>query len=114
MEPDLRQGRLSSYILTERTGYAFNASPQTRLDTDDVTSFYRQGQEVRKQELWAEAIDCYGRALSCFRGDFLADEPDTDWIVPLREHWKKVRHDILVAKAESHLFLNFSENALKR
>ncbi|MBI1820600.1 MAG: tetratricopeptide repeat protein [Nitrospirae bacterium] len=113
LEPDLRQGRLSSYILTERTGYAFNASPQVRLDTDDVTSFYRQGQEVRKQDLWEQAIDYYGKALSCFRGDFLADEPDTDWIVPLREHWKKVRQDLLVAKAESHLFLNQYPSAIE-
>ncbi len=113
LEPDLRQGRLSSYILTERTGYAFNVSPQTRLDTDDVTSFYRQGQEVQKQELWAQAIDYYGKALSCFRGDFIADETETDWIAPLREHWKNVRHDILVAKAESHLFLNQYPSAIE-
>ncbi len=113
LEPDLRQGRLSSYILTERNGYAFNASPQTRMDTDDVTSFFRQGQEVQEQELWAQTIDYYGKALSCFRGDFLEDEPDADWIGPLREHWKKVRHDILVAKAESHLFLNQYPSAIE-
>jgi DNA-binding SARP family transcriptional activator len=113
LEPNLRQGRLSSYILTERNGYAFNSSRHTRLDTDDVISFYRQGQEVRKQELWAKAIDYYEEALSCFRGDFLADEPDADWIGPLRERWKKVRHDILVGKAESHLFLNQYPSAIE-
>src|ERR1700693_1082455 len=113
LEPDLRQGRLSSYILTERTGYAFNSSPHTRLDTDDVISFYRQGQGVRKQELWAHAIDYYEKALFCFRGEFLADEPDADWIGPLRGHWKKVRHNILVAKAESHLFLNQYPSAIE-
>jgi DNA-binding SARP family transcriptional activator len=36
LEPDLSQGRLSRYIITEKTGYAFVPSSRAILDIDEV------------------------------------------------------------------------------
>ncbi|HUK56253.1 MAG TPA: tetratricopeptide repeat protein [Nitrospiria bacterium] len=105
LEPDLRQGRLSRYILTERSGYAFMPSPDALLDTEEVQAALRQGREKQKGEQWEEALARYRTALSRFRGEFLSDEPETLWLLPHREQWRQVRRTLLLAQMDCHLAL---------
>ncbi|MBI3610383.1 MAG: tetratricopeptide repeat protein [Nitrospirae bacterium] len=113
LEPDLHQGRLSRYILTERSGYAFVPSSDVILDTDEVQLALRQGQEMQKQEQWEEAIAHYRSALSRFRDEFLSDEPETLWLSPHREQWRKIRRALLLAQTDCHLFLGRYPSAIE-
>ncbi len=113
LEPDLSQGRLSRYIITEKTGYAFVPSSRAILDIDEVQSAYCMGEEERKHNLWKKALDQYRFALSRFRGEFLSDEPESGWLIPHREHWRKRFEAICMASSECFISLGSYPSAIE-
>ncbi|MBI4715939.1 MAG: AAA family ATPase, partial [Nitrospirae bacterium] len=113
LEPDLHQGRLSKYIRTEPTGYAFTAPPQCILDVDEVNRTFQEGKKLHDLERWNEALTHYQKTLSIYRGDFLADEPEAEWLFPCREHWRDIRNDTLLAQSKCHLSLGQYSSAIE-
>jgi DNA-binding SARP family transcriptional activator len=103
LEPDLPRGRFSKYIRTERGGYRFASHPACTFDIEEVRSSLQQGREAQRLQKWEEAIAHYQRAFSRYRGDYLADEPDADWILPHREKWRRVQNTLLFSKSECYL-----------
>ncbi|MBI3803112.1 MAG: tetratricopeptide repeat protein [Nitrospirae bacterium] len=112
LEPDLLQGRLSKYIETGAAGYTWVGSASV-LDTDAVRAALEEGKANRQAHRWEEARADYQRALSYFRGEFLSDEPESDWTVAPRQHWRAVQQALLFSKGECHLSLGQYASAIE-
>jgi|GEM_PF-1657149 len=113
LEPDLAQGRLSKYIETGPAGYTFVASA-CRLDTDEVRLLHDQAKKNQQANRLEEAVADYQRALSHFRGEFLSDEPESDWIAAPRQHWRAVQQALLFSMGECYLSLGQYASAIER
>lgn len=105
LEPNLAQGRLSKYIQTDPAGYAFLPSLDCAIDTDRVRAELDLGKASQRSDRHETALSHYQTALSHFRGEFLSDEAESDWVSPARQHWRDIRQILQFSKGECHLAL---------
>lgn len=105
LEPELRQGRASRFVVTEAGRYAFPREAPCALDTDEVESGFRRARASLGKEQWRAALTHVDAALARFRGEFLDDEPEVEWAQAPRVHWQQRRQALLLASAEAHTAL---------
>lgn len=92
LEPDLKQGRNSSFILTQHEGYTLQLGPQVWLD---LAEFERLAASSTLSDQEA--------ALALYRGDLLEEDPYADWAIPERDRAKAIYLNLLAQSAQ-HLF----------
>ena len=92
LEPDLKRGRDSAFILTRREGYAFDPSAPASVD---LIEFERARQVKTRADLEA--------ALALYRGDLLEEDPYAEWAIPERERLRALRLEALARLAEMRL-----------
>jgi len=101
LEPDLRQGARSHYVLQRPHGYCFNAEADCWVDIEEFAHAAGAGRERERAADWAGAIAAYESAVQLYRGDF-ADEEDEDWAREARNHWRAQYLEVLARLAECH------------
>lgn len=111
LEPDLNAGRASRFVRKETGGYAF-VPVQCTLDTQDVERALREATARQRSQEWTAALAAYRAALSQFRGEYLADEPQAPWAEALREHWRRVQRDAWLRAAECQTALGRYADAI--
>lgn len=114
LEPSLKTGAQSQYILTRYEGYGFSAQADCWLDTEEFVRLYEQGSRLEKPGQWEEALQSYEQAAQLYRGDFLEEDRYEDWAIPLREKWQEKYLDLLSSLAECHARLGQYRRALAR
>lgn len=89
----------TSFILTEPNGYAFNAGSSHSIDALDFEAAAEDGFRLDRQGRWREAFTALHAAASLYRGDYLEDEPYSDWCLSRRRHLRDTYVDVLLTSA---------------
>jgi DNA-binding SARP family transcriptional activator len=89
LEPQRTVYQRSSYILYCKDSCAFNLHAPFWLDIDEFESSctvaHRLGGSNREM-----AIELYLDALNFYQGDFLTEDPDLEWAIIPREHYRRL------------------------
>jgi len=104
LEPDLRRGRDSRYLLTEADGYLF-PTDDCSLDTDEFSQAVQAGRAARRRDDLPTARAALERALRLYRGELLSDMPYAEWAYPARERLRELHLQALEALGEACLRL---------
>jgi DNA-binding SARP family transcriptional activator len=91
LEPGLRRGSESRYVLSRHPGYLFDRHPDCRLDAWEFEEHQKRAEEAREAGRLDEAIGEYRVALDLARDEFLAEDPYEEWAVEAREQWQEHR-----------------------
>ncbi len=89
----------SSLIATEPNGYAFNAASFHRIDALEFESIAEEGLRFERQGRWREACVALQAAADLYTGDYLEDEPYSDWCVRRRRQLRETLFDVLLTTA---------------
>lgn len=100
LEPDLQKGTDSSFIQTTVEGYTFDTLAPCEVDVESFCSQIEKGRQNFEIAKPQEALAFYQKALHVYRGDFLAEDPYSDWTQPLRQKFTSMHLDTLVSAAE--------------
>lgn len=84
LEPARRRRSPSSFIVTVRGGYAINRR-HVQIDADLFIRAAEDGQLAAARGAMAQATELLELAVSQYRGDFLEDEPYSEWAMPERD-----------------------------
>ena len=88
-----------SFISTQPNGYAFNPASFHRLDALEFEAMAQEGLDFERQGRWREALVALRVAAEMYRGDYLEDEPYSDWCVRRRRQLRERLFDVLLASA---------------
>lgn len=83
LEPEI-DPRDSNFILREANGYTFELGETVSWDLVEFRRAIVQGQQHLACGAWADAIELLEQGRSLYKGDFLVDEQQLDWIVETR------------------------------
>jgi len=114
LEPDLKRGSDSRYILTERQGYSFNSHADYWLDVAEFAQHVRRAATLEQEGNYEEAIAEYQAAVELYKGDYLPEERYEDWAIAQAERWREIYLDLLSHLAECHARLGQYRRAIAR
>ncbi|MBX6763896.1 MAG: tetratricopeptide repeat protein [Rubrobacteraceae bacterium] len=100
LEPDLRRGSDSRYVLSKRPGYAFARGAGCEVDIWDFEGHREKAEAARQAGRIDEAIEEYGKSLGLVRGELLAEDPYEEWAIEARERWQDSHLSALSGLAE--------------
>lgn len=112
LEPDLKHGPDSRYVLSAGEGYCFSAEAPCWIDVEAFARALDEARALEEAQRWSEAVSCYRRAVELYRGPFLAEDPYEEWTLEPRE---RLRERFLVALerlAEAHARLGQHPQAI--
>jgi len=89
----------TSFISTEPNGYAFNVDSRHRVDALEFESTAQEGLRLERQGRWREAFAALRAAADMYAGDYLEDEPYSDWCQRRRRHLRETLFDVLLTTA---------------
>jgi len=113
LEPELKDRRKCTCILTQHSHYSFNPQADFYLDIQNFVSAHEKAKDMEKLGRFREAIREYERALKFYKGDFLEEDRYEDWTIPYREHYRQVFEDIMLRLADCHARLGQSKEAVE-
>lgn len=93
---ETQNGKTASFILTEPSGYAFNPASPHRIDALEFEAAAEEGLRFERQGRWREAFAALQSAADLYRGDYLEDEPYSDWCRRRRTQLRETLFDVLV------------------
>ena len=91
LEPEMRRGSDSHYVLRQAPGYLFDGNSDCEVDAWEFEDRQRGAEAARDAGKLDEAISAYYSALELVRGEFLSEEPYEEWAMEAREEWRE-RH----------------------
>ncbi|MDX6379782.1 MAG: hypothetical protein QOI57_806 [Rubrobacteraceae bacterium] len=100
LEPDIKRGSDSRYILRRSPGYSFNPQANCEVDAWEFERHQNKAETSQREGRLEEAINEYRAALELWRGDFLAEDPYEDWAMEVRREWQERRLTILSGLSE--------------
>lgn len=112
LEPNLKKGAKSKFILTAREGYYFNPAITCDIDTAEFESFYEKGWQAIEAKQWQEAIMQFGQAVDLYQGGFSPEDRYEDWALPFHQRWKEAYLIALSNLAEAYAHLGNLEQAI--
>ncbi|MBT9173550.1 MAG: hypothetical protein DDT21_01951 [Syntrophomonadaceae bacterium] len=71
-------------------GYTFNRHQDLWLDITEFEASCRQARKAAKQGLAQEAVTLYRQGLALYKGDLLPECAYSDWLIPLRSHYRRL------------------------
>jgi DNA-binding SARP family transcriptional activator len=89
----------TSYISTEPNGYAFSPASSHRLDALEFEARAQEGLRFERQGRWREAFVALRAAADLYRGDYLEDDPYSDWYARRRRQLREILFDVLLTTA---------------
>jgi DNA-binding SARP family transcriptional activator len=101
LEPGRPKHGQASVVLARRGGYTLNDAV-VWIDADEFERHVNAGVAALARGERAAAADHFEKAVSLYRGDFLADEPYADWALTERERLRALVEKPLRALSEFH------------
>ncbi|MBV8601806.1 MAG: winged helix-turn-helix domain-containing protein [Candidatus Eremiobacteraeota bacterium] len=89
----------TAFILTEPHGYLFNPASLHRFDALEFEKHADEGFQNERRGRWREALVELRAAADIYSGDFLGDEPYSDWCVRRRRQLREKLFDVLLTIA---------------
>jgi DNA-binding SARP family transcriptional activator len=86
----------TSFILTEPNGYAFNPASPHWLDALEFEAMAKEGLRFERQGRWREALIALRAAAEMYGGDYLEDDPYSDWCRRRRSQLRELLFDVLL------------------
>ncbi|MFQ5794862.1 MAG: tetratricopeptide repeat protein [Candidatus Bipolaricaulia bacterium] len=114
LEPELKRGPQSQYILTRPSGYGFNAQADCVIDSQAFEGHLNQARQLESKDQFEGAIQEYQQAVALHQGEFLAEDRYEDWAIPHSERWQQIYLDALSQLAECHARLGQYRRAIAR
>lgn len=90
LEPGLKSGQNSHFVLRDGDFYTFNPEVPYRLDVEDFLKSAARGERLEIDGDPRGAVVAYEEAASFYRGDFLEEEAYSDWCSAEREYLREV------------------------
>lgn len=112
LEPALKRGSQSRYILTVHHGYCFNPRIECRIDAEEFAAHYERGREEESKKEAAKAIQEYEQAVKLYRGEYLPECRYEDWARPQRQEYQEIYLDLLSRLAECYAQLGRYRRAI--
>jgi len=100
LEPSLKKGKDSVYVLGRDGGYRFAETPSVWLDTSVFTALSSRAQSLIEQERWSTAASTYQAAVELYRGELLEEDRYAEWALSARERYSSKHLDGLMQLAE--------------
>lgn len=102
LEPDRAKHGRSSFISARKGGYELDLD-HLWIDADDFERNARAGLAAAHSDDPELAEPALARAAALYEGDFLADEPYTEWALPERDRLRDLAVQVLRALAALHV-----------
>jgi DNA-binding SARP family transcriptional activator len=102
LEPHLRRGSQSRFLLTTESGYAWNNQADYWLDAAEFESLCSKFSVDAKTEDSERRISDAERAKALYRGDYLEEDRYADWATAERERLREIYFALLTEMAETH------------
>ncbi|MCB0164858.1 MAG: response regulator [Anaerolineae bacterium] len=83
LEPDI-EARHSNFIFREANGYYFDLGDSVTWDLLDFRRKLEQGRQLLQQQQWLAAIEPLEAGRTLYKGDFLADDRNIEWVIDTR------------------------------
>ncbi len=93
LEPELDRGSASRFIVT--TGEAYRFLPNDAvIDVAAFVGHRRAGLDAERRGSARAAIESYRAAMATYRGEYIAEEPDAEWVLGTRERLREAFVDV--------------------
>jgi len=102
LEPDLRKGSDSRYILRIGEGYCFSSNAPCWLDTEAFQEAVTDAERAQESGEWRPAVESYERAIQLYRGELLETDRYEEWSLAPRERWQEEYLAVLSQLAQCH------------
>ena len=102
LEPDLKRGINSAFILREGQGYTFNPGSFVEIDTLDFRRGVDDARDRVEKRDWVSAVARFEEATSLYRGEFLAEDRYEDWAEEARQDFQRLLLDSLTELAKCY------------
>jgi DNA-binding SARP family transcriptional activator len=90
LEPGLRWGSRSTFILSEMGGYRLNPSVAWRVDSEEFTRLLGEGSRLIRAGAEVQALDRYLQAIALYRGEYMDHCPFVE-----RSHVVSIQREML-------------------
>lgn len=88
IEPGLKKGIASQFILRVGEGYCFSKKAPCWLDTEAFLEHLSAARKAREEGRWHLAIESYEAALELYRGEYLEEDRYEEWSLAPRDDWQ--------------------------
>jgi DNA-binding SARP family transcriptional activator/Tfp pilus assembly protein PilF len=112
LEPQLKQGRHSRFILTKLQGYCFSSDAPCWVDAEEFASLLEQAREHYRSRRSLEVVRLLETAFQLYRGDYLDEDRYAEWAIGRRAYWREQFLELLWMLAESHAQLGQYRKAI--
>jgi tetratricopeptide (TPR) repeat protein len=79
LEPDLKRGVDSTFIIREGQGYSFDTNDHSIIDIAEFGRDLHQSLLLEEAGEWLQAVEAFETALQHYRGDLLPEDRYEDW-----------------------------------
>ncbi len=112
LEPDI-EPRDSNFILRSSNGYFFDLNEGVSWDLLEFRSHLRLGRQLARQGQWEEAAAALEKGRALYRGDFMAEDRYTDWVIELRREITTDFCELLMLLADAYAALGRYPQAIE-
>ena len=100
LEPDLKRGSESRYVLSRHPGYSFNEQAECRVDAWEFEDHRKKADAAFGAGDNDWAIEQYRAALDLVHGELLEEESYEEWAAEARQEWRERYLSVLSGLAE--------------
>ncbi len=79
--------------------YIFTLSEDCTLDTEEFCELIQQGNELKDGNP-RQAMNCYQKALKLYKGEYLAENLYSEWLIPIRNRYHRLYFKALLQHLE--------------
>ena len=101
LEPDI-EARHSNFIFREANGYYFDVDDAVSWDLMEFRQELKQGRQLMAQQQWAAAIEHFEAGRTLYKGDFLAEDRNIDWVIDTRREVVSEFYTLLTLLADAY------------
>jgi DNA-binding SARP family transcriptional activator len=95
LEPEQERSEVSSFIVGRGEMLCLDSSPRIWVDTEEFTQRAYRAARLASQDRTEDALGECQQATELYRGEYMEDEPYSDWCLFERERLKEVYLDLL-------------------
>lgn len=103
LEPALKRGQESSFVIRMGQGYGFSQDENCWTDLEDFTREVSKARRRQENGEWKLALESYKQALELYQGDFLDEDRYEEWTLEPRDRWRERYLTTLEGATECHM-----------